>query len=217
MTGARGAYFRPKRAARSVRNGEGRLSRRGAASNPGYTGYSPRSGAVLTVTTAIRAWVEARKGSKARRAPRKKAKPPWRPQPYGQRVLVFDTETTTDAAQRLLFGFFRLYEHDRLILEGLIVADVLDYEQMTTLAEYAARCQVADLQPRAIRGRDLLSRGLRRRHAVHRLQPPVRPCANRRARGDLPWRKSPQVPDRAHPAAYAGTIYGSNRSRLARR
>ena len=142
MTGARGAYFSRKRAARSVRNGESRLSCRDAASNPGYTGYSPRSGAVMTVTTAIRAWVEARKGGKARRAPRKKAKPPWRPQPYGQRVLVFDTETTVDAAQRLLFGFFRLYEHDRLILEGLIVADVLDYEQMTTLADYAARCKL---------------------------------------------------------------------------
>jgi hypothetical protein len=140
MRGARRAHFRPKRAPRSVFNGKGRLSGRGASSNPGYTGYKPRS-AALAVTTAIRAWVEARKPGKARRAPRKKAKP-WRPQPYGQRVLVFDTETTTDAAQRLLFGFFRLYEHDRLILEGLIVADVLDYEQMTTLAEYAARCHL---------------------------------------------------------------------------
>ncbi len=123
-------------------------------------------------------------GSTRARTPRKRSvKPPWRPQRYGERVLVFDTETTTDAAQRLLFGFFRLYERDRLILEGLIVADILDYEQMTTLTEYAARCRLADLQPRAVRGRGLLSRGLRRRHAVRRLQPAVRPRAHRRARG----------------------------------
>ena len=88
------------------------------------------------VSTAVRAWVEPRKPRRWRKSP---AQPvPWRPQPYGERVLVFDTETTTDAAQRLLFGFFRLYERDRLILEGIIVADVLDYEQMMTIAEYAA-------------------------------------------------------------------------------
>ncbi len=77
----------------------------------------------------------------------------WRPQSYGDRVLVFDTETTTDAAQRLLFGFFRLYQGDRLIEEGLIVTDLLDYEQMTTLTEYAVKCRLADLQPRTVRGR----------------------------------------------------------------
>jgi hypothetical protein len=98
----------------------------------------------LAVTTAIRAWVEARRkdGTPRSAARKRKAKPPWRPQRYGDRVLVFDTETTTDAAQRLLFGFFRLYERDRLILEGLIVGDILDYEQMATLTEYAARCRL---------------------------------------------------------------------------
>jgi hypothetical protein len=97
----------------------------------------------LSVTTAIRAWVEARKDGTPRNAPCKRnAKPPWRPQRYGERVLVFDTETTTDAAQRLLFGIFRLYERDRLTLEGLIVSDILDHEQMSTLTEYAARCRL---------------------------------------------------------------------------
>ena len=99
---------------------------------------------------------------------------PWRPQPYGERVLVFDTETTTDAAQRLLFGFFRLYERDRLILEGIIVADTLDYEQMMTISGIRGHVPLADLQPRAIRGRGLLSRGLRLRHALRRLQSAVR-------------------------------------------
>ncbi|MGA2761159.1 MAG: hypothetical protein ABSF08_12685 [Candidatus Cybelea sp.] len=56
--------------------------------------------------------------------------------------MIFDLETTVDAAQRLLFGFFRLYEHDRLIREGIIAADTLDYDAMITLAEYAARCRL---------------------------------------------------------------------------
>ena len=55
---------------------------------------------------------------------------------------MFDTETTTDAAQRLLFGFFRLYENDRLITEGVIAADTLDYEQIMTISEYAAKCRL---------------------------------------------------------------------------
>lgn len=94
--------------------------------------------------TAIRAWVEPRKPRRNnRRSPKAKAKPvPWRPQPYGERVLVFDTETTVDAAQRLLFGFVRLYERDRLIREGIIVADLLDHESMIAISEYAAKCRL---------------------------------------------------------------------------
>jgi hypothetical protein len=93
----------------------------------------------VPVATAIRAWVEPHKPGHRTRKPRLV---PWRPQRYGERVLVFDTETTIDAAQRLLFGFFRLYEKDRLICEGLIVADVLDHESMAAISEYSARCCV---------------------------------------------------------------------------
>jgi hypothetical protein len=94
--------------------------------------------------TAIRAWVEPWKpGRNKRRNPKAKPKPvPWRPQPYGERVLVFDTETTVDAAQRLLYGFFRLYERDHLIREGIIVADVLDHDAMIAIAEYRAKCRL---------------------------------------------------------------------------
>lgn len=119
-----------------------------ASQNGGTTGYLPGRNGIwapfTSVVTAIRAWVEAhRKDGTPRWPPRKRnTKQPWRPQRYGERVLVFDTETTTDAAQRLLFGFFRLYERDRLILEGLIVGDILDYEQMSTLTEYASRCRL---------------------------------------------------------------------------
>ena len=106
-------------------------------------GASPPSAAqdgILAVDTAIRAWVEPHRAHK--RGNGKPKNVAWRPQPYGNRILVFDTETTTDAAQRLLFGFFRLYDRDRLIEEGLIVTDLLDYEQMTTLTEYAAKCHL---------------------------------------------------------------------------
>ncbi|MGC1336276.1 MAG: hypothetical protein WA812_12975, partial [Candidatus Cybelea sp.] len=93
----------------------------------------------VAMFTAVRAWVEPRKPGRAGTR-RDRTVVPWRPQPYGERVLVFDTETTTDAAQRLLFGFFRLYERDKLIAEGLIAADVLDQPSMEAIAEYAARC-----------------------------------------------------------------------------
>lgn len=89
--------------------------------------------------TAIRAWVEVPR--RARRATTRMAVP-WRPQPYGQRVLVFDTETTTDHTQRLLFGFFRLYNGDRLVLEGLIAADTLDYRAMEAINAYAAKSRL---------------------------------------------------------------------------
>lgn len=95
---------------------------------------------MITATTAVRAWVEPRK---PRRAPTRAGKRvAWRPQRYGERVLVFDTETTTDAAQRLLFGFFRIYERDLLVREGLVVADVLDHESMICLTEYAAKVRL---------------------------------------------------------------------------
>ncbi len=64
---------------------------------------------------------------------------PWRPMPYGKRVLVFDTETTTDFTQRLLFGFFRVYVDDRLLIEGLIIADTLSAVEADVLATYAKR------------------------------------------------------------------------------
>jgi len=114
------------------------------------SGKSPEKGAFsadtpsVSMKTAIRAWVEPWKPRRnKRRNPKTKPKPvPWRPQPYGDRVLVFDTETTVDAAQRLLFGFFRLYERDRLIREGIIVADLLDHDAMIAIAEYRAKCRL---------------------------------------------------------------------------
>jgi hypothetical protein len=93
---------------------------------------------MIAVETAIRAWVEP----KTRRRWAKYRRVAFRPQPYGERVLIFDTETTTDHAQRLLFGFFRLYQEERLVLEGLIVTDVLAHNDMEAVSTYAAKCRI---------------------------------------------------------------------------
>lgn len=90
--------------------------------------------AVITVESAIRSWIEP-----AKKPRRKRGEIPWRSSPYGWRVLIFDTETTTDCAQRLLFGFFRIYENNRLVLEGIIAADILVNEQMIEVQEYATK------------------------------------------------------------------------------
>jgi hypothetical protein len=52
-------------------------------------------------------------------------------------VLVFDTETTTDATQRLLFGVWRVYQEGVLIDEGLFHGDDLSVEERLALQTYA--------------------------------------------------------------------------------
>jgi hypothetical protein len=51
-------------------------------------------------------------------------------------VLVLDTETTTDATQRLLFGRWRVYQDGRCISEGLFSADDLPTPDRAILADY---------------------------------------------------------------------------------
>jgi len=53
------------------------------------------------------------------------------------RVLVFDTETTTDFAQRLQFGVFRLHEHGALLEEGIFFGDSLTDEEESFIRTYA--------------------------------------------------------------------------------
>ena len=65
------------------------------------------------------------------------------------RVLVFDTETTTDAYQNLKIGFFRIYQDGCLQHEGLFYDPLmLDGEERTTLESYAKRA-VIELYTRA--------------------------------------------------------------------
>jgi hypothetical protein len=52
-------------------------------------------------------------------------------------VLVLDAETTTDRAQALLFGSYRVYRaNGRLLQEGLFHADELPAEQLAVLERY---------------------------------------------------------------------------------
>ena len=55
---------------------------------------------------ALRAFTERREPSQARRRPTQRRRPEIR---WPEAVLVFDTETTTDPSQRLLFGSWRSY------------------------------------------------------------------------------------------------------------
>src|SRR5436309_1625912 len=94
--------------------------------------------------TALRAFAE-RRNSKPRRSPRPVRKRP-------DVALVFDTETTIDAAQRLTFGsyrYLRLVDGERTscVEEGLFYADELperDPEGFAVLQEYV-RTHQADV------------------------------------------------------------------------
>jgi hypothetical protein len=66
----------------------------------------------------------------------RKADGPREVQPYPRLALVLDCETTTDASQRLRFGFYRLYDHEELLLEGVFHADDLTQEEVESLRQY---------------------------------------------------------------------------------
>lgn len=83
--------------------------------------------------TAVRAWVEPNQP----RRPPSQSELPWRAIRLDERVLVFDTETTTDFTQRLLFGVFRNYVHGELFEEGLFLGDNVDKEQTDIARAYA--------------------------------------------------------------------------------
>ncbi len=85
--------------------------------------------------------------------------------------LVFDTETTVDTLQRLLFGYYRLYQGTGgqpglgiCAQEGLIYADDLDPADLETLTAYAATTE-ADTFP----GKDPVLHLLSRSEFVERM------------------------------------------------
>ena len=69
-----------------------------------------------------------------------------KPSTWPEQVLVFDTETTTDTEQDLLFGVYRLCERNGdeylCLEEGLFHADDLDADQLEVLKRYA-RSEIA--------------------------------------------------------------------------
>ena len=54
-----------------------------------------------------------------------------------ERVIAFDTETTMDFAQRLLFGVFRIHEHGTLLEEGIFFGDSLTELERSLIGAYA--------------------------------------------------------------------------------
>src|SRR5262249_12194935 len=98
---------------------------------------------------AVRVWTEQLRGTRASRSSSKNVATPNAPLqwPRSPNVLVFDTETTTDAAQALNFGVYRVccWTGDSTLApeqEGLFYADDLperDPAGYATLRHYAER------------------------------------------------------------------------------
>ena len=98
-------------------------------------GCTSGSSALIKVhDTAVRAWVEPQQ---PRRSPSQNELP-WRAIPFDERILVFDTETTTDFTQRLLFGVFRNYVRGRLLEEGLFLGDNVSESEGFVVRAYAS-------------------------------------------------------------------------------
>lgn len=72
-------------------------------------------------------------------------------------MFVIDTETRTDATQRLLFGSYRLFHKGRCLDEGLFHGDDLSDAELAVLRGYASRRPPAT-DPKAIRELKVLSR-----------------------------------------------------------
>jgi hypothetical protein len=91
---------------------------------------------LIPCKSAVRAWIEPKRTNQPRWKGRKRAIG-WRRSRIGERVLVFDTETTTDYAQAMLYGFFQVRAEGKLELEGIIEADDLDPVARQAIAEFA--------------------------------------------------------------------------------
>lgn len=63
--------------------------------------------------------------------------------PFDENVLVFDTETTADVEQRLLFGTYRLYRERALVEEGVFYADDLTRADRARIRRWAIARGVA--------------------------------------------------------------------------
>ena len=87
----------------------------------------------------------------SRRAPDRRV---W---PRPDLVLVFDTETRTDASQRLTFGSYRCFIRGRCMEEGLFYADDLPDADLAVLTRYV-RTHAAEVDDEGVRRLQLLTR-----------------------------------------------------------
>jgi hypothetical protein len=86
--------------------------------------------APVPLPVAIRVFPALERGPQAIRGNKK-----WRPP---NAMFVFDTETRTDASQRLTFGSYRFFRNGGLQEEGLFYADDLPSKDRRTLEKYVA-------------------------------------------------------------------------------
>lgn len=100
-------------------------------------GKTPRDREIISLPLAIRVFPDPQQTDK------KKQQTPWKPPQF---MLVFDTETRIDAAQRLTFGSYRYYEFNNCIEEGLFYGDDLPNADRTILEDYV-RSHAADVSP----------------------------------------------------------------------
>jgi len=81
--------------------------------------------------TAVRGWIEPRRIFRGRSGSRHANLDTY--------ALVFDTETTTDYAQALLYGFFQVRHHGDCEREGIFCADDLDANSLAIIQKFAAK------------------------------------------------------------------------------
>lgn len=91
---------------------------------------------MIRVETAVRAWVEPPKHRGKKTASSSRG---WRRAAFDHRVLVFDTETTTDFALRLQFGVFHLYVDGLLEREGIFYGDSSSDRELEIIRSYGER------------------------------------------------------------------------------
>jgi len=73
-------------------------------------------------------------------------------------MLVFDTESRTDATQRLTFGSYRFFQNGDCTEEGLFYADDLPVEEWKILERYVARRRTGSPEIRLMKLRQFLDR-----------------------------------------------------------
>lgn len=102
-------------------------------------GCSRCGAGMITVETAVRAWVQPTTSGATRRNSGKRA---YRKAAFDDRVLVFDTETTTDFALRLQFGIYRLYVAGILEREGIFYGDSSSDRELEIIRSYGRKNEI---------------------------------------------------------------------------
>ena len=97
-------------------------------------------------------------------------------------MFVFDTETRTDASQRLTFGSYRFFVDNELQRRGYFFADDLPSKDRKTLEKYVAATNSRENPAPSVNSsrisQEVVQGGLQKPRSLGRLQPPVRLVSN---------------------------------------